>query len=201
MLKTKHILYFNISIMALLIVSALLFPAGFKAMLEKPDFYLHAKFIHILAVTLFFGNTVIGTIWEVRSLVSGRPEIIRYTFKTVAWLDAVFTAPLIIVSVVSGIMLGTILGGVWSMGWLSISFLLFLLSGLVWIVADIPSQYRMNRLFEALQPGCESLPPELKRLLWRRMGINFMGSAPLLIIFFLMVHKPEMPLVVSWFKG
>lgn len=179
--------------MGILLSCGFLFPKNFTAMLERPELYLHVKFIHILCVTLFFANTVIGSIWEMRSLYSGRPVIIEHTYKTVLWLDAVFTAPLIIFSVLSGIMLGTILGGVWSMGWLSIAFLLFLLSGAVWLAADLPNQHKVNHLFATLPPGSEVLPPELKRLLWRRMLINFLGFAPLLVIFFLMVHKPDLP--------
>lgn len=193
-MKTKPILIFNVSLMGLLLACGFLFPRQFTAFLERPELYLHVKFIHILSVTLFFANTVIGSIWEMRSLYTGKPVIIEHTYKTVLWLDAVFTAPLIIFSVLSGIMLGTILGGVWSMGWLSVAFLLFLLSGVVWIVADIPNQHKVNRLFALMPAGAETLPPELKRLLWRRMLINFMGFAPLLVIFFLMVHKPDLHL-------
>ena len=200
-LTTKRILIFNVSIMGVLILAALVAPGPFTALLTRPEFYLHAKFIHIVSVTLFFANTVIGTLWEVRSLYSGRAVIIEHTYQTVRWLDAVFTAPLIICGVVSGIMLGTILGGIWSMGWLSLAFLLFLLSGLVWLVADLPSQHQVKRLFELMPPGSERLTPELTRLLWRRMGINFLGFAPLLVIFFLMVHKPELPALSTWLKS
>ena len=67
--------------------SFLAFPHGFEAFLSRPELYLHAKLAHVLAATLFFGNVVIGTIWETRSLVSKRAEIIRYTYATVAWLE------------------------------------------------------------------------------------------------------------------
>jgi uncharacterized membrane protein len=180
---------------------ALLFPAAFTAWLSRPELYLHAKFIHVLSVTLFFANAVIGTIWEARSLVCGTPEIIRYTYRTVAWLDAVFTAPLILIAVCSGIMLGTILGGVGSIGWVSTTLFLFGVSGTVWVLLDIPMQYRVNRLFETVEPQCPQLPQPLRRLLWRRMGINFLGMLPLLVGFYLMVHKPAIPTVASWFHS
>ncbi len=198
-MKTSRILIFNVGLMAFLLLAGLLFPRAFTSMLERPELYLHVKFVHILCVTLFFANTVIGTLWELRSLTSDNPIIVEHTYRTVLWLDAVFTAPLIIFSVMSGIMLGTILGGVWSMGWLSLAFLLFLLSGLVWIVADIPNQHKVKRLFAEMPKGSEVLPAELKKLLWRRMIINFLGFAPLLIIFFLMVHKPDLPPLSAWF--
>jgi len=141
---------------------------------------------------------VIGTIWETRSLLNGRPEIIRYTYHTVVWLDAVFTAPLILISVLSGIMLATILGGVGEIGWVSNALLLFLLSGVVWISADIPTQYRIKRHFEALAGDCRELPRPLRRLLWWRMAISAAGTLPLLVIFYLMIHKPALPTVAAW---
>lgn len=198
-MKTKHLLGFYLTVMAVLLVWGLCFPQTFLALMEQPDFYLHAKFFHILSVTLFFANVVIGTVWETRSLLSKKTEIIRYTYKTVTWLDAVFTAPLILVSVLSGIMLGTILGGVWNIGWLSVAFSLFLFSGAVWLVADIPTQYQVNKLFASVAPGEQTLPPRLMKLLWFRLGINCFSVIPLLIIFVLMIHKPEVPKVASWF--
>ncbi len=200
MINTRPILLFQLALMAVLIGYALLCPQQFLAFIERPDLYIHAKFIHILSVTLFFANAVIGTIWETRSLLTKNPEIIRYTYKTVIWLDAVFTAPLILLAVLSGIMLGTVLGGVWTMGWLSVAFSLFLFSGAIWVMCDIPSQYKANRLFETVKPGATDLPAALTRLLWWRMGLNLSTILPLLFIFFLMVHKPEMRKVSSWFN-
>jgi len=193
----KRLLGLYISVMGLLIVLGLLFPKPFLSFFEQPDYYLHAKFVHILCVTMFFANVVIGTLWETRSLLSGRPEVIKFTYDTVTWLDAVFTAPLILLSILSGIMLGTILGGVWTIGWLSIAFCLFLASGVFWIVADIPTQYRVNKLFLRVESGAQTLPRDLTRLLWLRMGINLISIAPLLLIFFLMIHKPDLPKVSS----
>jgi uncharacterized membrane protein len=177
--------------MALLIIFALISPKTFTSLLSHPDFYLHAKFIHILSVTLFFANAVIGTFWETKGLLSKNPELIRYTYQTVSWMDAVFTAPLILLAVISGISLGTILGGIWTLGWLSVAFVLFLFSGALWIAIDIPTQYKINRLFQGVEKEALSLPRNLTRLLWARMGINLFTLLPLLVIFYLMIHKPQ----------
>ena len=176
-----------------LLVAGLLFPEQFTSLLERPELYLHAKFVHVLCVTLFVANAVIGTIWETRSLLSKNIGVIRHTYQTVVWLDAVFTAPLIIISVMSGITLGTILGGVWSLGWLSVAFALFLFSGAVWVIADIPTQYKVNQHFRALSEDAQEIPAPLLKLLWRRTGISLLGTAPLIIIFYLMIHKPALP--------
>ncbi|HEU4411840.1 MAG TPA: DUF2269 family protein [Polyangiaceae bacterium] len=100
---------------------------------------------------------------------------------------------LILLAVLSGLTLATALGGLFSIGWLTVAFGLFLFSGLVWVVADIPTQYRVKRLFAALPPGEGALPPELSRVLWLRLGLNLFAVVPLLVVFLLMVHKPDLP--------
>lgn len=192
-MKAKRALAFQLAAMALLIALAAAFPDRFAAALARPGLYAHAKFVHVLAVALFFGNVVIGTLWEARCLLSKRADVIRFTYETVAWLDAFFTAPLVLLVVLSGLTLATALGGLWSMGWLTAAFGLFLLSGLVWVAADIPTQYRIKRLFAAVPPRTETLPPELTRVLWFRLGLNVFAIVPLLVVFGLMVHKPDLP--------
>ena len=104
--------------------------------------YLHARFVHIAAVTLFFANAVTGMLWEARSLASGRKDVILHTYGTVAWLDARLSSPLVILSVVAGLTLGYTIGDPWRIGWLSAGFALFMLSGVIWVAGDIPTQYK-----------------------------------------------------------
>lgn len=197
--QTHRVLSFYVIVMFLMIAYGLLFPLRFHAFFEKPDWYMHAKFVHIISVTLVFANAVIGTIWETRSLWSQDTEIIRYTYSTVIWLDAVFTAPLVLLSVISGIFLGTTLGGVWTIGWLSTAFVIYLFCGVVWLIADIPTQYKIKKLFSEVGRNAPSLPQELLQVLWFRLGLNLFTLVPLIVIFILMIHKPNIPSVDSWF--
>lgn len=197
-MKTRPALLASVGAMALLIALAVASPHRFEAALKQPELYLHAKLAHVLGATLFFGNVVIGTIWETRSLVSKRAEIIRYTYETVAWLDAVFTAPLILVALVSGLMLGALAGGVFSMGWLVVAFAIFALSGLVWLALDIPTQYRVKRLMGDVPMDAKELPEAVLRLLRFRLALNVGAIALLFVVLTLMVHKPDLPSVQRW---
>ena len=127
MVKTSKILKLSLVLMGGMIVVGLVFPRQFKDFFTKPEMHLYAKFFHIISVTLVFANAVIGTLWETRGLLSKRAEVIRYTYQTVTWMDSVFTAPLILIAVFSGILMATNLGGVWNVGWLSCAFVVFLL--------------------------------------------------------------------------
>jgi len=199
-MKTKYILVFFLLLMAGLILFAVFFRAEFIALLNQPAMYSHVRFIHIIAVTLFFANAVIGIIWESRALASHRKEIILHTYGTVSWLDARLSSPLIIVSVISGIMLSIIKGDMMKTGWLSWGFMLFLLSGLLWVITDIPTQRKINMLMEKLDPSEESLTPELYRLLRIRLWVSLGDILPLVIVFILMVYKPDIPVLGALFK-
>jgi uncharacterized membrane protein len=192
-MKTRYILYGFLSIMAGLIAFAFFFREQFVALLDHPSLYGHVLFVHVAASTLFFANAVVGMLWEMRSLASGRKEVILHTYATVSWLDARFSSPLIILSLVAGLSLSVRMGSIWETGWLSLGFILFIFSGLVWIVSDIPTQYKVKRLMGGLDPGDPALPEELVRLLKLRRRIGIAGVAPLLFVFALMIYKPGIP--------
>lgn len=198
-MKSRRILLIYLAVMAGMVVLAVAFPERLTAFLNRPSLYRHVLFIHILAVTLFFANAVIGVLWEWRSLASGRAEAILHTYDTVTWLDARFSSPLIVLSLISGITLTVILGDIWQIGWLSLAFILFLLSGAVWIASDIPTQYRIKRLIAEVDPAAKTLPTELLRLLKMRLWISIAGVLPLLAVFALMVYKPLIVPVAGWF--
>ena len=199
-MATKRVLVFFLIVMAGMVVAALVFPDHLRGLLHRPALYRHVLFVHIVATTLFFANAVIGILWEHRSLASGRPTAILHTYDTVTWLDARFSSPLIVVSVVAGIMLSTTYGDIWQIGWLSLAFLLFILSGVVWVGSDIPTQYRIKRLIAAVDPLAPELPQELMRLLKVRLWISMVGVLPLVVVFILMVYKPEITPVADWFR-
>lgn len=190
-MKSKTILFVFLAIMSGMIVVGIIFYTEIKAFLYRPALYPHLLFIHILSVTLFFANAVVGVLWELRSLVSGRKEIIMHTYKTVAWLDARFSSPLIIISVTTGIFLSLMIGDIWEIGWLFLAFLLFLLSGLTWVISDIPTQYKIKKLIKQVEPTAQVFPDELTRLLKLRLLISLAGVIPLIIVFILMVYKPD----------
>lgn len=199
-MKTKKVLVFLLALMAGMIVLAIVFLDRLEELLDQPHLYRHVLFVHVVAATLFFANAVIGILWEHRSLASGRPTVILHTYRTVAWLDARFSSPLIVVSVAAGIMLSVILGGIWQIGWLSLAFPLFLFSGLVWVGSDIPTQYRIKRLIADADPEAQVLSPELMRLLRLRLWISTAGVLPLIAVFVLMVYQPEITPVGQWFR-
>lgn len=199
-MNTKIVLTVFLVIMAGMIGAAVIFQDAFIAFLKQPAILKHARFLHIAAISLFFSNAVVGMIWERRSLASGSKEIILHTYNTVTFLDSLFSSPLIILSVFGGLSLSFDLGELWQIGWLSVSFLLFLLSGFVWIASDIPTQYKVKKLLSRLDPEDQTLPEELIRILKLRWWVSIAGVLPLVVVFILMVYKPDMTPVADWFR-
>jgi len=199
-MKTKIFLFGFLGIMAGMISFAIFFQDAFIDLLKHPTIYRNARFLHISTATLFSAHAVIGILWEKHSLVSGNKEIILHTYKTVTFLDSRFSSPLIILSLLGGLSLSFNLGELWQIGWLSVSFLLFLFSGIFWIISDIPTQYKVKKLISNLKPEDQNLPDELIRLLKMRLWVSLAGVIPLVIVFILMVYKPDLTAVADWFK-
>lgn len=199
-ISTKIILTVFIVIMLGMIGFAVFSKDAFVALLKHPALLRHARFLHIAAVSLFFSNAVVGIIWERRSLASGSKEIILHTYTTVTFLDSLFSSPLIILSLLGGLSLSFNVGELWQIGWLSVSFLLFILSGTIWVASDIPTQYKVKQLLSRLNPEDQDLPDELIRILKLRWWISMAGVLPLVAVFILMVYKPDMTAVADWFR-
>ena len=197
---TRIILAIFLLIMGAMIVLAVVFKDSFIALLNNPALLKNARFLHIFAVSLFFSNSIVGILWERQSLASGSKEVILHTYNTVTLLDALFSSPLIILSLLGGLSLSFNAGELWEIGWLSVSFLLFILSGIIWIASDIPTQYRLKKLLSRLNPEDQYLPGELIRLLKLRWWIGMAGVLPLLVVFILMVYKPDITAVSDWFR-
>jgi len=197
--KAKFILIFLWVIVVGVLLLAVLFKDFFTSLLPGLNLYRLTLLFHNISVSLFFANAVIGMMWESRSLASGSKEVLLHTYKTVTHLDSVFSTPLIVLTLISGLAMTYSRGSLWEVGWLSVSFLLFILSGVIWIASDIPTQYKVKRLLAELQNSKGGIPEELTRLLKLRWWIGILGVLPLVIVFFLMVYKPDVTAVAYWF--
>ena len=199
-IATKIILAIFLTLMAAMIFAAVFFQDAFVSLMKQPALVKHARFVHILAATLFFANAVIGMFWERRSLKTGSKEVILHTYNTVTLLDSLLSSPLIVLTLVGGLSLSFRLGEMMQIGWLSTSFLLFILSGVVWVISDIPTQYKVKRLLAGIRTEDRALPAELIRVMKLRSWIGLAGVLPLIVVFVLMVYQPDMLAVANWFR-
>ena len=146
--------------------------------------------IHILSAILFVGNIITAAFWKVRADRSGNLEGMAVTTRSLLQADYAFTAP--------GIS-GLLITGIWMVGltgwerfeetWLSLSLVLLVVTGLIWVALLLPLQFRMARLSRA---AADRGAPDPDYARASRRWAMFGGIATLLpvIILFLMVLKP-----------
>ncbi len=146
--------------------------------------------LHILAAVIFVGNIITAAFWKTRADRSGNLETIAITARSLLQADYTFTAPGIVVLLITGIwMVGLSDWARFQEPWLGGSFVLLIITGVIWLTVLLPQQRRMVRL---AQEGADAgaLGPEYRRAgrIWSMFG----GIATLLpiLILFLMVFKP-----------
>ncbi len=146
--------------------------------------------LHILAAIVFVGNIITAAFWKTRADRSGNLETIAITARSLLQADYTFTAPGIVVLLVTGIwMVGLSDWARFQEPWLGGSFVLLIITGIIWLAVLLPQQRRMVRL---AQEGADAgaLGPEYRKA--GRIWAMFGGVATLLpvLILFLMVLKP-----------
>lgn len=145
--------------------------------------------IHVCGAILLIGNIMTAAFWKMRADRSCHPAIIHSAAKGVMTADLLFTLPGIALLIISGFAMSAI--GGYSFGefhWLTLSLVLFILTGIIWVFLLLPLQRKMIRLSaEGLTSG--TIPAGYRRasLYW-----NIYGTIAVLLpiaILYLMISK------------
>lgn len=100
--------------------------------------------LHLLGALLAVGNMITAAFWKIRADRTGNPVIIHGAARNVMLADYVFTIPGLVLLVVSGGVMaeraGIPLSG---FNWLTLSLILFAVSGIIWGAVLLPAQRRM----------------------------------------------------------
>jgi uncharacterized membrane protein len=109
------------------------------------------KIIHILCACLFLGNVIVSGTWAALADRTRDLAIIRFSNRLVLITDVLFTAGGSIGVVLTGYLMSGRWGGEAAQPWIRWSYLLFGLSGLIWLFVLLPIQLRQrNVLRESL---------------------------------------------------
>ncbi|WP_134685707.1 DUF2269 family protein [Brevibacillus migulae] len=145
--------------------------------------------VHLLGVVLFLGNIITAAFWKVRADLQKDPAMIHRTVKNVMLADYVFTLPGLVLITVSGIVMAIKANLPMSgLNWLTLSLLLFAISGAIWLAVLLPLQRAMIRhSAQSMLSGKPSSAYERASRHWAIYGI----AATLLpvIILYCMVTK------------
>ena len=143
------------------------------------------KTIHVLSACLFLGNVIVSSIWAALAERTRDHTIIRFSNRLVLITDLLFTLTGALGLVRTGSMIAARLGGESAHPWIRWSYLLFGLSGLIWLLVLVPIQFKQR----ALLARTDRITPEYLHLsrVWQISGaVATMLPLPIL---YLMIAK------------
>ena len=144
------------------------------------------KIVHVLCACLFLGNVVVSGIWAALAERTRDHAIIQFSNRLVLITDLLFTLSGAVGVVITGHLMAAQYGGDSAHPWISWSYALFGLSGLIWMLVLVPIQLKQRRLLQrTTQITSEYL--QWSRI-WQVSGA--VATALPLPIIYLMVIKP-----------
>jgi hypothetical protein len=143
------------------------------------------KVIHLLCACLFLGNVIVSGVWAALAERTGSHEIIKFSNRLVLLTDVLFTASGALGLVITGHLMADRYGGDTAHGWITWSYALFGLSGLIWMFVLVPIQLRQRSLLARF----DYITADYQRLsrLWQIAGA--VATLVPLPIIYLMVTK------------
>lgn len=128
------------------------------------------KSLHILGVCLFLGNIIVSALWKVLADRTGNYSVIRFATRLVNVTDTVFTGLGATLLLVTGHLLAGNHGGILSNDWILWSYVLFGVSGVIWIAVLVPIQLKQAHMLRV--SPTEEVPKEYHRLarIWSFAG-------------------------------
>ncbi|MBA1140580.1 DUF2269 family protein [Mesorhizobium neociceri] len=148
------------------------------------------RWAHIIGATVLFGTGAGIAFFMLMAQRTGRAELVAHVAGTVVIADTIFTATAVIVQPITGVLLAQAVGWPLSEGWIVLSLLLYVVTGLFWLPV-VWIQIRIRNLARQAASENAPLPPEEKCLfrIWFLCG--FPAFAAVLAILWLMVTRPE----------
>jgi uncharacterized membrane protein len=106
------------------------------------------KIVHVLCACLFLGNVVVSGIWAALAERTRDHAIIQFSNRLVLITDLMFTLTGAVGVVYTGHLMAARYGGDSAHPWITWSYALFGLSGLIWMLVLVPIQLKQRRLLQ-----------------------------------------------------
>jgi uncharacterized membrane protein len=145
--------------------------------------YLWIKLLHILSSTVLFGTGIGIAFFMLKAYLSKNDEAMAVTTRHVVVADWLFTAPAVVIQLVTGLWLTSKLNISFSSSWFIAVIGVYILVGACWI----PVVWIQMRIRDLIAGGAKR--DEYKKLMriWAALGVPAFGGV--LTLFFLMVSK------------
>ncbi len=152
--------------------------------------YLWLKWIHIISSTILFGTGIGTAFFMFMANQRKEPGHINFATRHVVIADWLFTTPAVIIQLITGIALVMILDLDFTRGWVLWALLLYFLTGALWLPV-VWIQIKMRQIAKGAFEKKEELPARYWHLEKWWTGLGTLAFPVVVMIFYLMVFKPE----------
>ncbi len=156
--------------------------------------YFLLKFLHIIGAAVLLGTGAGIAFFFLLAHRQGRPEVVAGVARIVVIADFVFTATAVVIQPVTGVWLALHAGYALGEGWIVLSIVLYLVTGVFWLPV-VWMQLRMRDLATSAVAAGRPLPEDYHRLFRWWFAFGFPAFAAVLGIFWLMIWRPEIDLL------
>lgn len=158
--------------------------------------YFALKYLHIMGASVLLGTGAGIAFFMLLAHRTGNAAAIAAVVRIVVIADFLFTATAVIAQPITGLALAWHVGYSLLEGWLLVSILLYIVTGLFWLPV-VWMQMEMHNLASQAVASGKSLPKRYHQLfrLWFLFG--FPAFAAVLGIFWLMITRPA----IAWIDG
>lgn len=151
--------------------------------------YLFIKWIHILSATVLFGTGVGSAFYMFMANRTRELSIMYFATKYVVLADWIFTAPAIVLQLVTGMLLMHMGGFALSDSWIWMGLGLYFFAGLCWLPVVWLQIEMRNMVARALVTG-DALPERYWRFDRWWVLLGSLAFPAIIIVLMLMVYKP-----------
>jgi uncharacterized membrane protein len=152
--------------------------------------YFALKYLHVIGATVLLGTGAGIAFFMLNAHRTGDPIVVAAVARIVVLADFLFTATAVVVQPVTGLALVWHVGYSFREGWIVLSILLYLVTGLFWLPV-VWMQMRMRDLAADAVRKRQSLPRAYHQLFRLWFAFGFPAFAAVLAIFWLMIAKPS----------
>lgn len=151
--------------------------------------YLVLKYIHIISAMLLFGTGLGTAFYMWRTYKEKDVRVMASVCRNVVLADWLFTAPAVLIQLVTGIWMWLLMGMGTMPSWIWLSLILYIVVGLCWLPV-VWIQIQLARMSRRAAESEAGLSAEYHRYMRVWFILGWPAFISVLVILYLMVLKP-----------
>ncbi len=153
------------------------------------DYELVLRWLHVIGACVLLGTGAGIALFMVMAERTGKPALIAHVASTVVVADALFTATAVIIQPVTGYLLARSAGWPLTEGWIVLSIVLYVLTGVFWLPV-VWIQIRLRDMARRAEADGTALSDHFHQLYRIWFAFGFPAFAAVLAIVWLMLARP-----------